>query len=237
MLEALGAVRPCKLPSHTLEIFEGGPSKLEFWNDGHCVLVSKDENRSTFPTDPSLPEAKTVGLIFSLLGIGAEGWGESNVAQPSFLGKENSGNFSLEVAVDCSWAIAAKKSKEVGEICEGWNALAGEAEDTGDGWNKSVDKEDGASGNWNRSIDAAEETVSCTVGALKKSKLSELPGTDDPGKDDWSWRVPAACSNFETSSATPPELNDFWDIKLLSIDPKLPADLLLWIKKQLKWDD
>lgn len=227
----------CRPWSHGLDIDEEGPWALESWNSGHCMLASMDKTESNFPGGPPSVEGIFAGVQFSVVpAIHVMGVGVSNVAQPSFFGTDNSGNFWCKVAADCCWLISAKKSKaEGGEVWEAWWGFMDETEETEDCWNKSTDGIDDVTGNWNKSIDEAEEvTVSGAKGASKRSKLTGYPETDDRGNawssDILSWCAPPVdCSGSETTSIKLLELADLIDMELLSNDPKLPEDVVLWI--------
>ena len=175
------------------------------------MFVFMDENGSNFSNEPTSLECTFAGVGFPACGTDAVGWGESNVAHPSFLGTDICGVSLSKVVADCCWEISGKKFKDDnGEVCGGWYPFKYEAEDSLDGWNKSGDGANDATGIWNKSMDeAAEETDPGTSGALKRSKPPELPETDDRGKvDTLPWKVPAGCSVSETASVTPPELYD-----------------------------
>lgn len=198
------------------------------------MLASRDKTESNFPGGPPSVEGIFPGVQFSVVpAIDVMGGGVSNVAQPSSFGTDNSGNFWSKVAADCCRLISAKKSKaEGGEV---WEAWWDGTEETEDCWNKSADGIENGTGNWNKSIDEAEEaTVSGAKGASKRSKPAEYPEIDDRGNA-WSsdvlswWDPPFDCSGSETTSIKLLELADLIDMELLSKDPKLPEDAVLWI--------
>ena len=201
LVAIVGAWTLCKPSCHWLDIIEEGPWTLSSWNDGHCMFVSKDENGSNFSNKPTSLEGTFAGVGFSACGTDAVGWGESNVAHPSFLGTDICGVSLSKVVADCCWGISGKEFKDDnGKVCGGWYTFTDEA---GDG-------ADDVAGIWNKSMDeAAEETGSGTRGASKRSKLLEFPETDDRGRvDTLPWKIPAGWSGSETTSVKPPELYD-----------------------------
>lgn len=186
---------------HTLDVTEEGTLTLEISNDGHCIFALKVENGSNLSCKDSALEGTAAGI--STCAVDDVDWGVSNVAHPSFLGIENSTDFSSEVAVEGCWGRPAKKSIDATwGVCVGWFPLKGGAADVSDNWNRSANGAWGAPGNWNRSTDEADVS-----GALEKSKLTDLVGPDGRGIPNALFcRDPEDWTGSEKKSTTPPEL-------------------------------
>ena len=136
-------------------------------------------------------------------------WGVSNVAHPSFLGTDNSSDFSFGIAADGCWDRSIKSTDKDWNAFTGWSSLKEGIADKADDWNRSTDEAwEGAAGNWKRSIDEADEENGLgATGASERSELTVLPRSDGCGvQDTLFWWGPEAWNGSEKKSTKPPEL-------------------------------
>lgn len=234
---------PFHTPScHTLDVTVEGTPTLGISKDGIWKFPFKVENGSNLSCKDSTLEGTGAGISTCAVENGSnlscedsalEGtaagistcvvddvnWGVSNVAQPSFLGMDNSTDFASEVAAEGCWGRSAKKSIDATwGVCVGWVPLKDGAASLSDSWNRSPNADWDGTTVWKRSMDEAD-----AAGALERSKLTDLAGPDVsefPDPEDWK--------ASEKKSTGPPELSDLKVERLLSLGCN---DVVLWGKK------